>query len=531
MPELSKLLKLIESVPEYRRLLEALEQRSDSTVVALDAAKPYLVAALYESLQRPVLVVTAQPENAKKLHEQLLSWSFQSRKEVKLFPEPDVLPYERLASDTTTGMERIQVLSALAGHNEGEPDVSLPLVVASAAAVMSKTTPHGAFISACCTVKLGMDISPFNLLGKLEAMGYQLENVVEVPGAVSHRGGIIDIFPATGQLPVRLEFFGDTIDSIRSFDPTTQRSIEIIPSVTIGPATELMAPRQMGKQSLEDTLKCLDISACTAEAKQQFQHDMAMLLDGQLTREAKFYSPLFNSGSLLDYLPSGTLLVLDEPSYIEQTAADLDAEAGQLRSEKLERGELPRNFPRPYFSWEELGPGIEGRQKLSLAAWGVEERLDFISAPGYAGKLPVFLKKAAELLSQQKRIIIVSHQASRLSELLAEENIIAAPVEEVTQAPGPGALVLVQGSLPEGWVMSGDTHLFTDAEIFGFVKQRRLVKKRSIPRHKLMVDIIPDDYVVHVEHGIGKFTGVTTLRTAGVEKEYLVLHYAAGDIL
>jgi transcription-repair coupling factor (superfamily II helicase) len=92
-------------------------------------------------------------------------------------------------------------------------------------------------------------------------------------------------------------------------------------------------------------------------------------------------------------------------------------------------------------------------------------------------------------------------------------------------------MTLLQGSLAEGWVIGGETYLFTDAEIFGFVKQRRLVKRRAAPRHKLMVDIIPDDYVVHVEHGIGRFTGVTTLTTAGGEKEYLVLQYAAGDTL
>ena len=157
--------------------------------------------------------------------------------------------------------------------------------------------------------------------------------------------------------------------------------------------------------------------------------------------------------------------------------------------------------------------------------------MDFISAPSYAGQLPSFLKKTRELLSQKKRLIIVSHQASRLSELLDEEDIIAAPVSEVGQAPEPGSLVLVQGSLAEGWVMNNDTYLFTDAEIFGFVKQRRLIKRRPAPRHKLMVDINPDDYVVHVEHGIGRFNGVTTLSAAGSEKEYLVLQYAAGDTL
>jgi len=529
LPDLNKVLEVINSEPAYRQLLNKLREKSDSAVVALDAAKPYLVASLYESLRLTVLLVTAQPENAKKLYEQLISWCASSQ--VKLFPEPDVLPYERLASDATTEMERIQVLSALVDVGNNGRDVYPSIVVASMAALMSKTTPRRVFTSTCRTVKLGMDIPLFDFLDDLQAAGYQMENVVEMPGTVSHRGGIVDIFPPTGEMPVRIEFFGDTIDSLRSFDPATQRSVEVLSSVAIGPAAELLTPRRMNKRELEDTLQSLDLSGCTAEVRQQFQRDTAMMLGGQLTREAPFYAPLFNNGRLLDYLPSNTMLVLDEPSYLEQMAADLDTEAGQLRSEKLERGELPRNFPRPHFTWEELSPGIESRQKLNLAAWGVEDKLDFISAPVYAGRLPVFLKKVAELLGRQKRIIIVSHQASRLSELLAGGDIIAAPVEEVAQAPAPGALALVQGSLPEGWVMGGETYLFTDAEIFGFVKQRRLVKRRPVPRHKLMVDIIPDDYVVHVEHGIAKFTGVTTLKTAGVEKEYLVLQYAAGDVL
>jgi transcription-repair coupling factor (superfamily II helicase) len=342
-------------------------------VVALDAARPYLIAALHRNLRLPLLVVTAQPENAKKLHEQLLSWC--PGGDVILFPEPDVLPYERLASDTTTEMERIQVLSALAGGSK-EPDAAPPLVVASAAALMSRTTAHHDFTSACGALTLGTHIEPFRLLKALEDAGYRLENTVEVPGTVSHRGGIIDIFPPTSEMPVRLEFFGDIIDSIRSFDPATQRSIAKVPAVTYGPAAELLAPRRLDKPSLEGILNSLDLSGCAADAKQQFQSDIAALLAGQFTHEAEFYAPMFNSGSLLDYFPDGALIIFDEPSVIEETAAAFDAEAARLRGEKLERGELPHNFPRPYFTWEELGAGLKKQPGLSLNAWGAGEPLD-----------------------------------------------------------------------------------------------------------------------------------------------------------
>ena len=365
-------------------------------------------------------------------------------------------------------------------------------------------------------------------------MGYRRESVVEVPGTFSHRGGIVDVYPPTSELPVRLEFFGNTIDGIRLFDPTTQRSVRALPQVAIGPATELLTPLLNDKLTLERTLSSLDLSGCTVEASQQLKQGIALLLDRQRPGDMQFYASLFNRDSVLDYLPPRTLLVLDEPSRIAQTMAEFDAEAGQMRSEKLERGELPGNFPVPYFTWPELEPGLKNRQQLALTAWGAGEescRLDFIPAPGYAGQLPLFISKTKQLLEQQRRLIIVSHQASRLEELFDEADIIASPVTEVGQLPPPGSLMLVQGSLAEGWVMNNETYLLTDAEIFGFIKQRRLTRRRAVPRHTLLVDITPDDYVVHVEHGIARFTGVTTLTTAGSEKEYLVLQYAAGDRL
>jgi transcription-repair coupling factor (superfamily II helicase) len=529
MSGLNKLLKLIESMPAFHGLLEELTENKTGTAVALNAARPYLIAALFENLKAPVLVITGQPENAKKLHEQLSAWC--SSSQIHLFPEPDALPYERLASDIGTEIERIKVLAALSGYSDEASRAGPPLVVASAAALMSRTAARNDFVDSCKTIKLGMTVEPFRLLADLEEMGYRMENTVEIPGTMSHRGGIVDIFPSTSENPFRLEFFGDTIDSIRNFDPATQRSIDKVDSFTVVPATELLAPRRMSQQSLEDILNGIDLSGCNAEVKQQFQQDKESFLAGQLLPEAQFYSPFFNQDNILGYLPPATLIILDEAASIAQAAAALEEEFAQIRAEKLERGELPRNYPRPYFSREELEPVIKDKWNLSLEAWGIEGELDFISAPGYAGKLPSFIEKTIELLGQRKRIIIVSHQANRLSELFAEKDIIAAPVEEVAQAPGPGNMVLVNGSLPEGWVMGSDTYLFTDAEIFGFVKQRRLVRKRPAASHRITLDFVPDDYVVHVEHGIGRFTGVTMLNTAGSDKEYLVLKYAGNDIL
>ena len=529
--DLTQMLYLIREMPAYRQLTEELQQRKANTSVAvLDAAKPYLIAALYRILRVPVLVATAQPENSKKLYEQLQTLCASTQ--VKLLPEPDALPYERIAYDASTELERIQVLASLI--NAGLT-ADAPLVVTSAPAFMQKTAPYGDFASTCHVVKQGMEIEPLYLLSQWEAMGYRLENMVEMPGTISHRGGIIDIYPPTSELPARLEFFGNTVDSIRLFDPANQRSQTVVPAIAISPATELLTPLLKNKGELEEALNSIELTACSLEVRQQFEQEIAMLLNKQKPGNMQFYAPLFNKDSILSYLSQDALLVLDEPERIKLAIEDFDAKASELRTEKLERGELPHNFPRPYFTWKELEEGIESRRCLGLTAWGLADerpyRLNFTPAPSYAGQLPVFIKKAKQLLSQKHRLFLVSNQASRLSEVLEEEDIIASLLTEIKQMPLPGSLTLIQGSLAEGWIMNGDTHLFTDAEIFGFVKQRRLLKRRPVPRHKLFVDITPGDYVVHIEHGIAKFVGVTTMSTDSTEKEYLVLQYAVGDKL
>ncbi len=529
--DLSQLLHLIEEIPAYRGLVNELERRSGNTrVVVLDAARPYLIAALYRSLRRPIMVVTAQPDSCRRLYEQLATWCASGQ--VRLLPEPDALPYERIASDTPTELERLQVLSALA--NTGKDGT--PVIVASAAAFIQRTTPYSDFIAACHTVERGMDIEPLRMLGRWEAMGYRIESIVEVPGTISHRGGIVDIYPPTSDLPARLEFLGNTVESIRLFDPADQRSLREVPSITVGPATELLTPLLGSRSELESILGSVDLSGCSTEARVQFEQEMAMIIEKQKPDNLRFYAPLFNRDSILSYLPENALLILDEPQNIRVAIEDLDVKADELHAGRLERGELPAGFPKPYFTWDELMPGMERRQGVVLTAWDIPDdersyRLGFTPAPNYAGQLPAFIKRAKQVLAEGRRLILISHQGSRLSELLEEEDIIAAPLTEIRQIPSPGSLTLLQGLLAGGWVMSNDTLLLTDAEIFGFIKQQRQVRKRPVPRRRLFIDIKPGDYVVHIEHGIAEFTGFTMMRADGSEKEFLVLQYAAGDKL
>ncbi len=531
MLDLGKLLDIATDSEPFRELLGAL--KSPRTAVSVpESAKPYVLAALYSQLRVPVLLLTAHPDRAKYYVEQLSTWC--PGKPVRLFPELDTIPYERLASDNGGEVDTLQTLSALAGTASDTTAAGFPpLVVASAPSVIRRVLSPDLFISSTRAVQVGAQVAPFDLLARWQSLGYRLEPTVDVPGTVSHRGGILDIFPPQNDMPVRLEFFGDTIESMRLFDPATQRSVRQLKTLWVTPAAEVLA-LSSGDESTAGAIRGLDLSGLDEESSHRIEQDLTSLANRVRVADEQFYAPLFNHASLIDYLPKDGLLVVDESELLQREIEEVEAETQEVREERIARQILPRNFPQAYHSWRALQPSLSALKTLELASWGVEEgrlSLPFKSAPTFAGQIGAFVQKAKEMLEQKRRIVVVSHQAGRLSELLEEQDITAPVVSELNESPQPGSLTLVQGLLGEGWSLDGQTFLFTDTEIFGFIKQRRLLRRRHVPRHKLAIDIKPGDYVVHIEHGIAKLLGVQTMQTKEGEREYLVLEYAAGDKL
>jgi len=493
---LSCLLSLLQEMPAYRQLVGELSTvKGGHKATILDAAKAYLIAALYEELNLPLMVVTGQPESARKLHEQLRAWCSPSA-ELHRLPELDFLPYDssQLSTVSYQMMERLRALATLALYEESD---KAPLVVTSALAIMSKTIPQRDFVAACHILKPGMAAEPLELLRRWQSMGYEVEDVVEVPGQMSKRGGIIDVFPPCSQLPVRIEFFGNQIESLRCFDPESQRSTSPVSSLVVTPAKEFIP--------IADSSEVVN-------------------------------------GSVFDYLGGDALLVLDDPEGIELTIIRLNEETQELRAAKMGKGELPEDFPSPYLTWEELESQMKERDKgrksalfLALETWdaaqGYGQALPFTRAQSYGSQLERFLKTAKQMVERRQRVFVVSHQANRLAELLQKEDIHTSSASQIEQIPPPGSITVLQGSLDGGWLLDDSLTLITDAELFGFVKQPRAGKKRPIPHQWFLPQLAPGDYVVHVDHGIAKFHGLARMSSEGMEREYLVLEYAAGDKL
>jgi transcription-repair coupling factor (superfamily II helicase) len=473
-----------------------------------------------------MLVITPRPERARQLHEEIPYW-LGGDDAVRLFPEPDSLPYERLSSAPFTVQQRLRVLAELGSGHEA------PLVVAPAHAVARRTVLADRLASARHTVETGSRIDLDEMLARLLGLGYEMDSTAELPGTMSRRGGIIDVYPSDSDLPARIELFGNEVESIRLYDPQTQRSTQLVDRIMVGPAREMLAPPS-GWRGL---LAGLDPTALISDARAGFDEDAACLLDGRWFDGLELYASLVNEGSFLDYWPDDALVVLDQPELIEVALEELDSQAIELSQTLVAQGELPVGFPVPYLTWPELATRIGGfEHRLDLERWGEGSGSDFMglgAAPGYDGLLPEFLRDAADMAAKGRRVAIVSQQAARLSELFAEQDVFVSPVEDVEHLPPAGSITLVRGSLAGGWRIDGEAGdiLFSDAEVFGFIKKRREVSERAIAADTLLSEVSPGDFVVHVDHGIGRFAGLTRLDLEKVEREYLVLEYAADDKL
>jgi len=522
--KLSGLLSLVDRLPGYSDFLSSLVEGKPLSPLAIpEAARPYLIAALRRHLAVPLLVVAPRRDRAQEFYDQLRVWSPEPG--VYLFREPDVLPYERIPWDRETIQGRLEALAATvsdAGWGEG----CAPLLVTTARGLVQKTIPRPTFLKGLHRLSLGEEVSRERLLSSWLRLAYKPVSIVEEPGTFSVRGGILDIFPPGSGEPVRIELLGEEIESLRTFDPATQRSRGRLSSVTITVAREALP--QDG-----DRLGGYDLSSSNPQAAEEWSQELAALSRGEVFPRLEFYLPLLydQPGSLLDHLPQA-LIILDDPLGIERALSDLEGEMEDLRQALEARGELPAWMESPYFTKDEiqerLSPSLEFRlgEESGLAS-------SFAPSPSYGGLLEELVVDTLEMRGPRRSVVLVSRQASRLAEIYSEWGTSLVPSEGVTETPPPGALVLIQGGLSRGWQIKGHLVLLTDAEIFGWAKPkpRRLARPRPWARESFFADVREGDYVVHIDHGIGVFKGLVTLATNGFESEYLHVGYAAGDSL
>ena len=498
----------LEGLPSYHSLVSRLQDGLDTinTVQGLGlprAARLPLVAKLHQDLRQPILLISNRADRALALYEELLFWA--SDESIHYFPEPNPLFYEQAGWGQGTRRDRLAVMTLLAKYlvpGQSQPKMP-PIIVAPIRAIMTRTVPRRDFIKVTRTLKIGQRVLIDDLLHAWVDIGFEYANIVVQPGQFSRRGGIFDVWPSGENQPVRIELFGDEIDTMRVFDPATQRTIEKRNQVVITPVREILpVAAEAAGLSLKD-LK---------EYQIPLAHPMA--------------------GSMLDYLPDHTLVILDGRDFIAAAVTDIEEESLSRRDEAILAGELPADVPVPFLTWSELEDRFGMRSVVELGYTHSPESPTLAQAfqpgPHFAGKLRDFIDYLKDIDHQGETWMIVSRQSPRLAHLWREQKFT---LENQDKAR------FIEGTLASGFILNlpdqNHLHLLTDGEIFGWSRPqpRRRYQPTAEAPESSYADLQSGDWVVHVDHGIGKYVGLVSRSQDGVQQEYLCVEYSDGDQL
>jgi transcription-repair coupling factor (superfamily II helicase) len=474
------------------------------------AARAAHLAARRSSLPpgQPLVVVARTEDEAHRLADDLAAWL--ATGSVRVLPERAAMPLERALPEHDESAERLRSLAWLAGHPRSA------VLVASLSALAQRTLAVAQLAELRLDVKVGQRINQNTLLGSLVAAGYDIAVEVSGVGEFASRGGIVDVWPPGATEPVRLDLFGDEVESIRGFDPVTQASRRRLEEVVLLPAGEFLPAD--GWNALPER--------APRHLTELLQADLAKLEQGDLAEAAETWAALLAGATTAEHLPASAHLVLTDADELSSLAAALDSQATDRLTALVAADELPRDWPLPYDATATLTELRERAAEALTDAAGADA--GYASAPMLPGRLDRLGPWVGEM--GDRRVVISTDQASRVGELLEEGGLPASAVAELREPPLPGAIGLVHGSLSGGFVHEPlGLVVLTDRELFGATRIRRLAPSKRVVARDLVGKLEPGDLVVHIDHGIARYAGTTQREYGGDVKEYLQLDFAGED--
>ncbi|MDN5327360.1 MAG: hypothetical protein PWP41_2056 [Moorella sp. (in: firmicutes)] len=510
-----------------------------------EGMKGLWLAAMLDEFN-PILAVTPGSEEAQRLAADIES--FWSGEGIDYLPPSELLPLEVYTPSPELAAQRLKVLTNLISGRTR-------ILVVPVEALLRKLPPPDTLRRSLQSLEVGQIIDREALLQKLIGLGYRREEVVEAPGQLAVRGGIIDIFPLGAEEPVRLELFGDEIDSLRRFDPVSQRSVADLRAIVVGPAQEVLPPPDMGpgletlKAEFSQTYATLRQRQPQAarELKDRVQELIAMLEAGSWPGGSSQLQPFFypRQTTLFEYFQRQPLLVLDDPArlleemrrreqqrlgiFTDMLAAGLALPSqGQAYLDSADLERLWQRYQRLYFSLlPRRVPGSNPRPAVGISAQTI---------PAFQGKLGLVVEELTRWRREGYRIIMMVADPNRvvaLRQALAEQGIEALTHPETRGTLGRGEVIMVSGRLRQGFTWPEmRLAIIGDTEIYGPIRRPRRVKTpREGSKISSFTDLKEGDYVVHVHHGIGRYLGLQQLDVGGVKKDYLLIQYAGKDRL
>ena len=526
----------LHALPEYGTLCAAL--RAGRVPVSVSGLahihKALLTASLYRGQKRPLLLVTADDAEAIRFHSDLIALGLPAlcytARDYMLRPAQGVSKeYEH---------RRLSVLSVLAAGGG-------PVVVSPVDALTQYTLPPDALLARSLSLAVGQDIALESVVATLLSAGYTRAEEVEGVGQFARRGGILDVFAPDSEQPLRVEFWGDTVDGIAPFDPLTQRRGEPVTAAQFGPAAELpvsdpagLAAQILALLSRQKSPSPALVSSLTAAAD--------TLNDGLPLHGTDRFLPLLlkKPATLLDYLEK-PLILASEPAAIRERMRTTEWQQNEDITTLLEEGLLCGELTALRLTPAALSHALQRQDTLLLDSFAhgksdltVKEMISISlrQLPVWGGGFSLLLDDLLPALDNHYACIILAGSkkaALQLTGDLLKEGLSAHFAEHPKQLPARGQILVTGGALSGGFDLIEQKLLCITHGQLNIVSRKRLhdAKNKNARRLSSLEELSVGDYVVHTAHGIGIFDGIHQMIVQGATKDYIKIRYVGADVL
>ncbi|MGM9920343.1 MAG: transcription-repair coupling factor [Bhargavaea sp.] len=540
---MEELLDVLAGGGEIADLLGDLKEGRDRQLVTglAGGARAALFALASKETGRAVLVVEPNMLQAQRTYEDLIRLSGEGA--VRLYPADELTAAELSVASPELRAQRIEALDHLMRDGSG-------IFVTPIAGLRKLLPTPSDWKNAALSAELGDEIDPAEWAASLVAMGFSRQPMVTSPGEFALRGGILDIYPLDREEPVRIELFDTEIDSIRTFSADDQRSTGRLDTVRILPAHEfswsaerLAVTAQRLEESLAASLKKVSDEAAREALLEKIGADIALMKDGEIPEGVMKYASLAGETAFLgDYFPEEGILFYNEAGRIIEVADSLERQEGEWHTEMIASGKLVHDA-RLSHTFKEID-AMTGQKKVYLSLFSrslpglvLKDTVQISCKPmqQFHGQMNLLKSEAERWRAGGFTVFLLAGDRERMEKVrsILEDYGMEVDIPKGGTVPGSGIHV-IEGDLSDGFELPlRQIAVVTDSELF---KQRSRRKARSqklsnAERIKSYSEIKPGDYVVHIQHGIGKYIGIETLDVGGTHKDYLHISYRGDDKL
>jgi transcription-repair coupling factor (superfamily II helicase) len=544
---LEGLMKSLRESSDFKDILSNIENKKvPAGVFGLsDSSRAYVIGGLFQELDKPFVVFAQNDIDARNIFEDLSLYTTS----VYFLPSREVVFYNIEAISGDLRWERLKVIRKILSPGK-------KIIVTSIEALASTYVPVDLYREYTFKIKEGGTLLLNELNVKLIQSGYNRVDLVEGRGEFSLRGGILDVFPPTSPDPYRIELFGDEVDSIRSFNTESQRSIERIKSIEIFPAKEIILKKEnieKGYNAIEremqaaaEKLKKGKKKEASERLKEITNSNLESLKENWDFETIESFLPYFyeKPATLFEYLQDYTI-VIDDPQRCKGRLDSLFFEFEDDYLSFLERGNILPGQNKLLVDKDFIFQDLEGREVITLDAIAKTARVlepksivsfSQLSLQNYQGRIELLIQDIKENNSKGFKTVILSGtrpRGERLVSTLADYGITSS-YKDIFDDIMPGEVLITFGSQLKGFEFPElKISVISDKEVFGEAKRKsaRKFAKKGAGKIKSFTELKPGDYVVHLNHGIGVYKGIKQLELQGFKKDYLELSYAGNDTL